>query len=195
VIVLFTCDGTPTITWPAGWTEVILAATAHGTATTEIRYRDCDGSEGATIQITTSAAEQSSHQSARLAAHGSDAPECASAAFAAGVTSNPPNLAPAGGALDYLWLCGFGANTDAGGGAVPATYTEIDRDVLSAAGVGSCRNGWHHKAANASSENPGNVTVSASTGASLAFTIAVYPVTAASYTPVSPIGAMGFFGV
>lgn len=176
LIVLFTSDEAPTFTWPGGWTQLV-ADTANGTTVkTGVRYRIATGSEGATIQITTDTGQQSAHQSWRIPAGQHNAAVAPEAAVATGTsaTPDPPNLAPTGGAKDYLWIEGFGVDTDDATVNYESTnYTKI-AIVSSAGATAKVACAAAYRQLNASSENPGTMTCDASEEW-IAFTIAVHP--------------------
>jgi hypothetical protein len=112
LITFFVTDGAPTFTWPAGWT--VFGSQVNGVETKiEAAYRIADGTEGTTINISTSAAEEAVAHAYIISHHNSSTnpPEIA---FATGTSAapNPPNLAPTTGAGDYLWIEAFGADDD-----------------------------------------------------------------------------------
>lgn len=191
LIVSFTAFETSSIvvTWPAGWTSLISAHhnASTSTAFTEIRYRVADGTEGATISITTNESQESSHRSWRISGqHTTSAPEGA-AATGSSTTPNPPALDPAGWAAeDTLWLAiaaiDHGTRTFS---AFPASYVNtFDHD-----GLGVPNAGYGERSLNAASEDPSTFTISQTT-AWAAFTIAIRPAggIAQAQTKTDPVG-------
>lgn len=111
-VVAFTTDGAPTFTWPSGWTTLITD-TANGAATkTGVRYKVRDASDGTTITITTSANEESAHQSWAFSGYASATSIEGAVATGSSANPDPPALTPTGGTKDYLWIIGWGADDD-----------------------------------------------------------------------------------
>ncbi len=101
LLVLFSVDNNPAVTWPAGWTT--LYNTSNGDRY-QLRYRIANGAEGSSITLTTSSSERSAHTSFRITGHDSaKAPEIA---FTSGSGRNPdpPELFPSWGGDDTLWF-------------------------------------------------------------------------------------------
>jgi hypothetical protein len=145
----------PTITFPGGWTQLY-----NTTYSTYVRsgawYRVADGTEGATITVTTSTNASSAHTSYLLTQY-SGTPEGA-AATGSSAAPDPPNLTPSWGAKDTLWfaVCGTGAF----GGSVtsyPTNYADGKLYLYTSGG-----NATAIRQLNAASENPGAFTLSSS---------------------------------
>jgi hypothetical protein len=66
LIAILCCDGNPTFTWPAGWTSLQAGASNSNECRIEARYRVSDGSEGASIAVTTSASEMMAFNAYRI---------------------------------------------------------------------------------------------------------------------------------
>lgn len=193
LLVFFSVDGNPTITFPAGWTQLFNTARTEG-GTTYVRfgcwYRIATGTEGATITVNTSGpsgSQRSAHTSYQISNY-TGVPVSATA------TNNnqypdPPILTPAWEAADTLWFatCGYdqGQRTVTGW---PANYTMNQRNERSndANGVGVGTAGRQY---NAASENPGTFTISASQRW-VAATVAIRPVAppTVATTAASPVG-------
>lgn len=173
LIVLFSVDGNPSVTWPSGWSS--LFATANGsTNRLEARYRVADGTEVGTITLTTSASEGSAHTTYRITGHNSstDPPEAGISATGTNTNPDPPSLTPTGGAKDYLWLAVQGNDGNRSTDAYPTNYTNgINNRWASANGVGV---GSARRLLNAASDNPGTFTISSSDDW-VAQTLAVHP--------------------
>lgn len=172
-------SGTITPTWPAGWTQIYHHEMLGGSFDTiqAARYRVADGSEGASITVTTTPFVASAHNTYRITGHdsGTSPPEIGTWVddnTGVNLSPDPPNLAPTGGSRDYLWIavCGYTRNrtTD----AYPTNYTGGFYNlntVANIAGVASAT-----RALTASSDNPTAFTLSANTGW-IANTMAIYP--------------------
>lgn len=73
LVALIAFDGNPTVTFPSGWS--ILCNNVNGTIVRLLSaYRVADGSEGASINVTSSASEGSAHISYRVTGHQGGAP-------------------------------------------------------------------------------------------------------------------------
>jgi hypothetical protein len=185
LIVGVSIDGAAsTLTWPAGW-DVLVAITQHGTGSerTEVRSREADGSEGASIAITSSN-EEASAWSLRISGWG-DVEAAAPVSTDGDATPDPPNLAPAAGAQDYLWLagCGFHITVTC---TKPTDY-DMERELLpNLNGTPRCQ--IASRELNAASEDPSNFTLSAGSFGQVAYTIAVHPAT-------DPVGTGTMLGV
>jgi len=175
LIVCFTSDGDAGgVSWPAGWTEFF--ETVNGSAVTlALAYRQADGGEGATITVTTGNAERSAHCSYRISGHEDPTirgPEATTNATGLNDSPNPPVVTPVGGATDYLWLAVHGSDGPLTTTAFPTNY--INGISVGAAGGEGCAVGAAERDLNASSEDPGVFTISASEEW-VAATIAIYP--------------------
>lgn len=171
----------PTHTWPSGWT---LLYDATGEPREEVRFRRADGTEGASITVTTSGATLSIHRTYRITGHHTTTdPEAGTVASGSSLNPDPPSLSPSWGAEDTLWFSvaayhTFDTRTLT---AFPTSYTDTfdDRQSDDGPAIGSCR-----RELNAASEDPGTFTISgAGTPAWKANTIAIRPAAAAATTP------------
>lgn len=178
-----------TISFPAGWTAITNGAaeetggSSHGIATA---YRQADGSEGASITVTSSVATRSAHVVLRITGHENPATQAPEAAATNGANGNadPPNLAPTGGAKDYLWIaCGANSHLDIYT-AAPTNYTDLTQTEADTGTAGnSAQVGTGERQLNAASENPGAFTGANAVAEWAAVTIAIHPA-AASGTAV-----------
>lgn len=176
LIVAFSVDGVPSITWPTGWTQFATGDAPASAQRTALAYRRADGTEVSTITVTVGAAQQSSHMAWRIvgAANPAVQPPEASAA-AVGDSGNPnPNpsaLTPTGGTKNYLWLAIAGCDDinfieilpDGYGGAFSATS-----GTANGTSIGGC-----YKTKFAASEDPEPAMFFGSSW--VAFTVAVHP--------------------
>jgi hypothetical protein len=179
LIVLFTNDGSATVTTPGGWTQ--LASNANGAAVRlSVYYKIAAGTEGGTtVNFVTSAAEQAAAQVYRITDwHGTTPPEISTAATGVGTRPNPASLDPAAwGVADTLWLAVAGQDRgdQSGTTAYPTYYTNgISTQSSEPATTGVCRIHSARRVLAAASENPGAFTIPVSEEW-VAFTIAVRP--------------------
>lgn len=164
-------DGAVTVTWPAGWDE-ILDQNRTGVSIS-VGVRTIDGSEGGTVTVTASGTEKSCHHVWQISGHDNAILPEALSANNNSATPNPPNLTPTGGAKDYLWLALAalqpGSNTASG---FPGSYGNTGQE----AGDGNATHAplaWGRRELNASSEDPG--TFSATSSNWMAATVAIHP--------------------
>jgi hypothetical protein len=170
------------ISWPGGWTEFFEQDADSGTLHLAVAgaYRQADGSEGASITVTTNLSVLAAHNSYRItgaANPASQPPEVATVPYtSAGNTINPPSLTPTGGAKDYLWLAVAGwRRTGVNYSSGPTNYT--DRIEGNSGGTASgTKLDSFRRSLNASSEDPGAITLNAATPeVRVGATIAVHP--------------------
>ena len=158
LIVFFACGYQVTVTFPEGWAQLFLDETSY--VQFGCWYRVADGSEGASIEVTTSDWRGSSHTTYRVTGY-SGTPEAGTAVIDLGTAPDPPSLTPSWGAKDTLWLAavGYFAGT-ATVTAYPTNYSNGRNDRLDngdyGVGIGSAR-----RELNAASEDPGTFTLSA----------------------------------
>jgi hypothetical protein len=177
LIILFTNDGSATVTTPVGWTQ--LASNANGAAVRlSVYYKIAAGTEGGTtVNFVTSAAEEAAAQVYRIAYwHGTTPPEISTAATGTSTAPNPASLNLAGwDVADTLWLvvAGQDRGDQSGTTAYPVHYIE-GVSLLSSNDTGSCRIHSAGRVLAAASEDPGAFTIPVSEEW-VAFTIAVRP--------------------
>jgi len=106
LIAIVASDGTPTFTWPAGWTSLFAANTAGSESRIEARYRIATGSEGASITVTTSASEMTCHMTMRITGHyaSTTAPEAGGSNAATSTSPSAAGFTPSWGFEVALWL-------------------------------------------------------------------------------------------
>jgi len=179
LIVLFTNDGSATVTTPSGWTQ--LASTANGSAVRlSAYYKIASGTEGGTrVNFATSAIEQAAAQVYKITNwSGTTPPEISTAATGTSTAPNPASLDPAGwDVADTLWLAVAGQDRgdQSGTTAYPASYTDgISTQSSDPATIGVCRIHSARRVLAAASENPGAFTIPVAEEW-VAFTIAVRP--------------------
>jgi hypothetical protein len=177
LIVLFTNDGSATVTTPGGWTP--LASTAYESVVRlSVYYKIAIGTEGGTtVNFVTSAIEMAAAQVYRIINwHGTTPPEISTAATGYSTSPNPSSLDPAGwDVADTLWLAVVGQDRgdQSGTTAYPASYTD-GTSTLSSSSLASCRTLSARRVLTAASEDPGAFTIPVSEEW-VSFTIAVRP--------------------
>jgi hypothetical protein len=157
LLVFFSADGNPTITLPGGWNQLFQtvcgSAVKHGAW-----YRVADGTEGASITVTTTASEMCAYTSYRIIDY-AGTPELPTAATGTTQYPNPPSLTPSWGAKDTLWFACYGNDNNKTASGYPTNYGNGRNDVCTAStgsGVATAR-----RELNAASEDPGQFTMSA----------------------------------
>jgi hypothetical protein len=202
VIILFTSTsthGSPVVA-PSGWTHLIgedtSTARPSGDASSgdkkQILYRYCDGSEGATVNVDTSA---TSVKAAAIAAriNGADPsapPEISTGVAGNGTGVNAGSVTPSGGPKDFLFLiCAAQEGTGGAPASPPTNYTHPSPFSQNCTGGGSATNARvamaYRQLNTASAEDPAIWTWPASEDWS-AWTIAVHPAAAAATSLLVP---------
>jgi hypothetical protein len=170
------------ISWPSGWTEFFEQDADSGTLHLAVAgaYRQADGTEGASITVTTNLSVLAAHNSYRITGAANPAtqpPQAAAVSYtSAGNTIDPPSLTPTGGAKDYLWLAVAGwRRTGVNYSSGPTNYTNRIEGNSGGYANGTKLDSFM-RSLNASSENPGAITLNSSTPEVRAgVTIAVHP--------------------
>ena len=185
LLVTISVNDIPGSTFPGGWTELFNIPTSADKATLICGYRDADGTEGSTITVTLSTSEQFSAVAARYSGvdFGTNIPE-----YVTGVTDDPANITPAGGALDYKILAPIAIDTNLTTiTSFPSGYSNT-LDQQSHSSGPACRLGMCEKDLTAaSSENPGAYTLSGS-NRKITATIAITPVAGGATNPKGVFG-------
>ena len=161
------------VTFPAGWTEYFEVD--NGTNAKLVgAYRQADGTEGASITVTTSLGRRSAHTSYRISGAEDPATQVPEVATATGfgTDGNPPSLTPTEGAKEYLWLAGLGLNANDSAMVAPANYANLLNGATANPSIGTA-----DRSLNAASEDPGTFT--SISGHWVAATVAVHPAGAA----------------
>lgn len=181
LIVLFrTAIGTAGVGWPTGWTELVESTADASDDAIAIGYRLADGTEGATITLTTSSAKFAAvaYRISGAEEPATQAPQNSAAVTGTSATPDPGSLSPTGGAKDYLWLWmgGWEAEQTSPPAGNPTNYTNPIGANSGTAGViaTNCRVASAIRSLNAVTEDPGSWTISASDDWT-AFTVAVHP--------------------
>ena len=178
----------------AGWTELLDENSANGLY---IAYRWADGTEGATITLTTSASTRSAENVYRIINAVNPAtqpPEIGTTASGTSVSPDPPAVTPTGGAKDYLAIAMLGdagefADTAAWLTAAPSGYSGPLRKTCGTVGtnlggiIGSA-----YKKFNAASEDPGVFTQTSAAWRTQ--TIIVHPAPVTTTPVIEPTRAL-----
>lgn len=192
VVVCVSADGTPTFTFPAGWTE--LTDSQSTLVSLGVAYREIDGTEGFdgsgdTISVSTSNAEPTTHITYLIENADSTAIEISSFVAGNSASPDPGTVSPSSGYDNYLNIAVVAH--DVGSTSVtgyPSGY--IDNKQISAGGTGGCGIGGAVLIQVASSEDPSAFTLDASRNW-VAMTISVRSQEVA-HEPVFNQGTMGF---
>ncbi len=180
LLIFFAADAGPTITFPEGWTELFQDDNT-AVVTLAIAYRVADGTEGATITVTTSNIQMTAHTTYRITGNWST-PEVGVAVKVTDANPDSPNLVPTWGSANTLWLAVYASDANPITTVYPVNYTDGRNDVANdaeGAGVGSAR-----RELNAANENPGAFTMSFVDNW-IATTVAIAPIVEVTATGIS----------
>lgn len=185
IVVFHHATSVITVTFPAGWTEITGFSSTLGGSWVAY-YRDCDGAEGASINVTTGATSvKSTHNRHTINAGTFDtgiAPEAGVEVTGTSANPNPPSLSPTGGAKDYLWIAVAGIQGEAAFTGSPTNYLNpLDSNTGTAGAVTvNCVTRTARRDLNAASDDPGTFShaVSEAWGAQ---TVVIHP--AAAFDP------------
>lgn len=169
---------TQSFSWPGGWTEI--KDSVSNLSCIAVAYRDCDGTEGASITVTSNLSRSCAWDVIRTTNHDpAYAPEVSTGAgFSLSTSADPDSLSPSWGSDKSLWVA-VSANNGAAGArtvsAYPSNYSIGQTNVLGT-DVGTEDNeiglGVALRQLEAASEDPGAFTLSG-TGSGLVLTIAI----------------------
>lgn len=151
-------DAVGTHTWPGGWTELYDTDTDTGLQASSAAYRVADGSEGASITVTTSTSTTTAHIVYRIGNY-QGVPEVGTALESSSTTPNPPSLSPSWGSDDTLWLACAGARTTGLASAAPTNYSNLLAVAHTTPGPSAMS---ARRERNASGEDPGTFTIPSS---------------------------------
>jgi hypothetical protein len=184
LIILDKGSTSATVNAHASLTELLDEASANGLY---IAYRWMDGTEGASLTLTTSASTRSASFAYRISGAenpATQAPEIGTTSSGTSATPDPPSITPTGGAKDYLFIAFAGmageeADDDTWGNTPPTNYTPSPPRQKSCGVAGVNLGGLilsAERQLNAASDNPGTFGVDVS-AAWRAQTIAIHPAT------------------
>lgn len=171
LMIFFATADIPSITTPANWNLLRnKQETLGGTTQQSIFYKVATGSEGATVSITTGTSFRSAHATYQISDYSGN-PQASTGASGITGNPNPDTLTPSGGSQDYLWIvCGTCRSQTFS--SAPTNYTNLVTIATSSqVAVGTAR-----RSLNASSEDPGNFTITGGDNEWTAVTVAVSPV-------------------
>lgn len=148
--------------YPAGWTEIIADTGPPGGSA---YYRDCDGTEGASITVTTGSAVACASAVYLLLAGTFDSAQAPEGASIDGTSStpNPPSLSPSWGTDKSLWVAAASiGNTTIDTTAWPTGYDDNQLEANATAGTGTSKRGIAVGARDleVASDDPGTFTTS-----------------------------------
>lgn len=174
VIAIYFAGNTITATLPAGWAaELVESADSNGTLWSA--YKFASGSEGASVTVTSSATSLGVHASARWTGmHASSAPEAGTVAIIGNLAAQEPTgVTPSWGAADTQYMPLFGwRNAARTVSTYPTNYTGNQTTVNHSAGGNQGALAFCTRDLNATSEDPGALTLSAaSVGKCITFAI------------------------
>ncbi len=177
LLIMFSVDADETITWPSGANDAFteFANLASGTGCTfAIAYRQANGLEPSTVEVTTGSAERSAHISYRITGHEDPATQAPEEGIQAGGDQFPdcPSFSPTGGAKDYLWFACHGHDRDRTTIEFPTNYTNTISTQGS--GAGSAGVASAERQLNAASEDPALFKISVA-DQWVAATVAIHP--------------------
>lgn len=160
LIAIMATGDNSTYGWPAGWTEILDTTT--GVDAVSVAYRECDGTEGASISVTTSNLTRAAALVIRVEGHTADAPELATPSTGSSTLPDCPAFDPSW-AGDTLWIaactCASATPTEVTGFPYPNNNFEAEQTAASGTRprVGICT-----KISAAPSEDPGAFTIAPS---------------------------------
>ncbi len=178
ILVAFCADGNATtITWPSGandgFTDIFQTSNS---CTFSVAWRKANGSEPATIEVTTAPAQISTHAAYRISGHEDpdiQPPEISPGAIGSSQFPDPDSITPTGGAADFLYIATHGHDRNRITTADPAGYA-VSSINIEAGGTPGCGVAMVGRELNAASEDPGTFTLNF-TDQWVAATVAVHP--------------------
>ncbi len=184
-IAFLALDGTNAdTTWPSGWTEI--KDLASGGNRVSVAYRFADGTEGATVDPTTSASRKSAHTAYRISGHDSaNPPEISTGVTGGGTTIDPDSLSPTGGSDDYVWLAIGCTDGERDFTVFPSGYGNI-LEVTSGSGSFGTAISTCDQNITAASEDPGTFTYDVS-DQNIGLTLAIFGLAPVGVPKLSPM--------
>ena len=183
LLVLFTNDGSATVTTPAGWTAVTNGTQVETTNVRGSIYaKSAAGTEGGTnVDFVTSAVEQAASQvylvpSGKWSGTLATGVEAANAAGSSTAAPNPPSLDPTNWATENtLWISYVAGSSYASTTTYPTNHTNGTHNVAGTGGTGATVSSSRRENS-AASEDPAAYAMP-STSSGVPFTIAIRPAT------------------
>ena len=174
LVVFFAYRGGGTTTDPSGWTSnnAFINSTPSPTVRTRVLTRVADGTEGASITVTTGVAAVSAHQSFRISGALNGLSGVESDEFTANSSApDAPNLTPSWGEANNLWFASV-ANISTSGAATPPTNYANAIDEDTGGGSSGIQLQTSRRTLKATSEDPGTWSYT-NAQEYIAFTVAV----------------------
>lgn len=182
IVVIFRNAAAGAIGWPdASWTEFFDASADGALGHMAAAWRKANGTEGATISLTSASSKfcavayaiQDAHDPLLLP------PQLSTAAIGTTGEPNATTCTPTGGAKDYLWLTFYGMEGEQTGvTAYPANYTGAQlfaNSGTAGAVTTNCTIGAATRQLNAASEDAAVWDVTGTLDDSTAYTMAFHP--------------------
>lgn len=171
LVVHLAIDGNPTVTAPGDWEK--LGQASNTTVVTGAIFWKKATSASETLTLTSSVSEQSSHTVLVITPQaGYTLGIQGASANGSSTNSNPPNLAPAPGTKDYLWIVTRAGDSTVLATVAPTSFSQLQS--LAAAGTGGASTNTAERQLNASSLDPATFTSASEQWVS--WTIAVWSV-------------------
>ena len=159
LLVFTTFDGTPTITWPTGWTAHYNIGAA--TIRRQLYYRYADGTEGTSLTLTSSASEEMQARALRVT--NANVTSAVEHVNTNGTSANPnsPSLTTTWSSRENLWLSVAHIDESVTTSAYPANYT-IYQDTANSGGASGVTFAISGRTLTAQTDDPGAYTISSS---------------------------------
>ncbi len=167
LLLIFWADASSStnLTTPGGWTNIYSSSGGGSGYRRAAYYRFANGSEGSSVQFTTSGPERSAHNSYRIASGTyQGTPSEGNINFGTSTNPDPPNLTSGFGSTYTLWLAASHSSSSSALTA-PASYSdlvEVNTGAGSPTASDNATMGTARRLTQASSENPGTFTLSQS---------------------------------
>jgi hypothetical protein len=197
LIMFIRTAGAQTLTTPAGWTALVTNNAADATDdVTGVFWRKADGTEGATVNVTPSAAAKAAAVVWRITGAADPTvtpPQVSSAVVGTAANSaNPPSISPTGGSKDYLFLI-LGGLDGEGIAFTHSVYTNLQSANSGTAGAvaTNCIIAGATRQATTATEDPAAFTHTVPSTGCTAFTIAVHPPPVPKQTNVARMSLAG----
>lgn len=183
LFIIFSIEGDTTFTTPSGWTSEYVTDVNSGGGVTQGRgalySRVADGTEGSTtVNVATGSAAEACAQTYRLSSWFGSAAGIEAATPVTTTTTNspnPPSFSPSWGAEDTMWIpVVHSADDDEDATSAPTNYINLVSTISGAGTNNGCGIGSATRNLNASSEDPGTFSLTASEAVATS-TIAVRP--------------------
>lgn len=129
IIILGMRTTTVTTSAPSGWSTAIAAAGGLGTHNLSVYYKVASGSEGASVNVSSSGSTLSSHNSYRITGDNGEVEGSVVANLTGpSTTPDPSSLSPSWGSDDNLWIALACYDVDSGAATMssaPTSYSNL----------------------------------------------------------------------